>query len=148
MFKHNGVHLCTLHSDTVGRRSMIALGVVSSNLRPYVLDSRVKKGAELSPYHHLVVSWICWWRRLNRPGRPEHIVRVCWERLTEPFVREVFNSYLKDSCSQIPREAGDIESEWTMFLASIVYVDTRSCGQKVTGACQGGNLGTPWWTPE
>ncbi|KAI3354892.1 hypothetical protein L3Q82_004688 [Scortum barcoo] len=81
----------------------------------------VKRGAELSTDHHLVVSWIRWQRRkLDRPGRPKRIVRVCWERLAEPSVREVFNSHLRKSFSQIPREAGDIESEWTMFSASIV----------------------------
>ncbi|KAI3373040.1 hypothetical protein L3Q82_006340 [Scortum barcoo] len=86
-----------------------------------VLDIRVKRGAELSTDHHLVVSWIRWQRRkLDRPGRPKCIVRVCWERLAEPSVREVFNSHLRKSFSQIPREAGDIESEWTMFSASIV----------------------------
>ncbi|KAI3366557.1 hypothetical protein L3Q82_000478 [Scortum barcoo] len=113
---------------------MIDFVVVSSDLRPYVLDTRVKRGAELSTDHHLVVSWIhCWQRRkLDRPGRPKRIVRVCWERLAEPSVREVFNSHLRKSFSQIPREAGDIESEWTMFSASIVdawqfeVVDARS----------------------
>ncbi|KAI3351377.1 hypothetical protein L3Q82_020190, partial [Scortum barcoo] len=33
------------------------------------------------------------------------------------------------SFSQIPREAGDIESEWTMFSASIVDAAVRSCGR-------------------
>ncbi|KAI3363290.1 hypothetical protein L3Q82_011913 [Scortum barcoo] len=121
MFEHKGVHQCTWHQDTLGRRSMIDFVVVSSDLRPYVLDTRVKRGAELSTDHHLVVSWIRWQRRkLDRPGRPKCIVRVCWERLAEPSVREVFNSHLRKSFSQIPREAGDIESEWTMFSASIV----------------------------
>ncbi|KAI3363510.1 hypothetical protein L3Q82_012113 [Scortum barcoo] len=104
---------------------MIDFVVVSSDLRPYVLDTRVKRGAELSTDHHLVVSWIRWQRRkLDRPGQTQtHIVRVCWERLAiEPSVREVFNSHLRKSFSQIPREAGDIESEWTMFSASIVNV--------------------------
>ncbi|KAI3354769.1 hypothetical protein L3Q82_004595 [Scortum barcoo] len=83
--------------DTLGRRSMIDFVVVSSDLRPYVLDTRVKRGAELSTYHHLVVSWIRWQRRkLDRPGRPKRIVRVCWERLAEPSVREVFNSHLRE----------------------------------------------------
>ncbi|KAI3372654.1 hypothetical protein L3Q82_023124 [Scortum barcoo] len=108
-------------SQVTVRRSMIDFVVVSSDLRPYVLDTRVKRGAELSTDHHLVVSWIRWQRRkLDRPGRPKRIVRVCWERLAEPSVREVFNSHLRKSFSQIPREAGDIESEWTMFSASIV----------------------------
>ncbi|KAI3363122.1 hypothetical protein L3Q82_011775 [Scortum barcoo] len=130
MFKHKGVHQCTWHQDTLGRRSMIDFVVVSSDLRPYVLDTRVKRGAELSTDHHLVVSWLRWQRRkLDRPGRPKRIVRVCWERLAEPSVREVFNSHLRKSFSQIPREAGDIESEWTMFSASIVdTLAVRSCG--------------------
>ncbi|KAI3374056.1 hypothetical protein L3Q82_022610 [Scortum barcoo] len=41
----------------------------------------IRRGAELSTDHHLVVSWIRWQRRkLDRPGRPKRIVRVCWER--------------------------------------------------------------------
>ncbi|KAI3375848.1 hypothetical protein L3Q82_004121 [Scortum barcoo] len=142
MFEHKVVHQCTWHQDTLGRRSMIDFVVVSSDLRPYVLDTRVKRGAELSTDHHLVVSWIRWQRRkLDRPGRPKRIVRVCWERLAEPSVREVFNSHLRKSFSQIPREAGDIESEWTMFSASIVDANRRSKleRRKVSGACRGGN---------
>ncbi|KAI3360357.1 hypothetical protein L3Q82_014669 [Scortum barcoo] len=39
MFEHKGVHQCTWHQDTLGRRSMIDFVVVSSDLRPYVLDT-------------------------------------------------------------------------------------------------------------
>ncbi|KAI3358103.1 hypothetical protein L3Q82_003111 [Scortum barcoo] len=150
MFKHKGVHQCTWHQDALGRRSMIDFVVVSSDLRPYVLDTRVKRGAELvnrsPPGGELDLRWQR--RKLDRPGRPKRIVRVCWERLAEPSVREVFNSHLRKSFSQIPREAGDIESEWTMFSASIVDAAVRSCGRKVSGACRGGNPRTRWWTPE
>ena len=64
---------------------MIDFVVVSPDLRPYVLDTQVKREAELSTDHHLVVSWIRWqgWK-LDRPGRRKRIVRVCWERLAEP----------------------------------------------------------------
>ncbi|KAK9532994.1 hypothetical protein VZT92_010351 [Zoarces viviparus] len=41
-----------------------------------------------------------------------------------------------------------MESEWTMFKASIVDAAARSCGRKVIGACRGGNPRTRWWTPE
>ncbi|GAA6079479.1 uncharacterized protein LOC115409932, partial [Tachysurus ichikawai] len=149
MFKHKGVHQYTWHQDTLGRRSMIDFVVVSSDLRPYVLDTRVKRGAELSTDHHLVVSWIRWrGRKLDRLGRPKRTVRVCWERLTESPVREIFNSHLRQSFNQIPREVGDIESEWTMFSTSIVDAAARSCGRKASGACRGGNPRTRWWTPE
>ena len=40
-----------------------------------------------------------------------------------------------------------MESEWTLFKTSIVEAARRSCGQKLVGACQGGNPRTPWWTP-
>nr|XP_049618390.1 uncharacterized protein LOC125993656 isoform X2 [Syngnathus scovelli] len=73
-----------------------------------------------------------------RPGRPKRSVRVCWERLAESPVRKSFNFHLRQSFSHVPGEAGDIESEWTMFRASIV---------EVVGACRGGNPRTRWWTP-
>ena len=55
----------------------------------------------------------------SEPGRPKPIVRVCWESLAEPSIREVFNSLLRESFYH-PREAGDIEAEWNMFSSSIV----------------------------
>ncbi|KAK3505988.1 hypothetical protein QTP70_003200 [Hemibagrus guttatus] len=140
MFKHKGAHQYTWYQDTLGWRSMIDLVIVSSDLRPYVLDTQVKRGAELSTYHHLVVSWIRLRRRMpDRLGRPKRIVRVCWECLADPSVRGVFNSHLRESFNQILRDIGDIESEWTMFSTSIVDAAIRSCGRKVSGASRGGN---------
>ncbi|KAI3369934.1 hypothetical protein L3Q82_024740 [Scortum barcoo] len=135
----------------LGRRSMIDFVVVSSDLRPVCLGhTQVKRGAELLTDHRLVVSWIRWRRRkLDIPGSPKRIVRVCWERLAESSVREVFNSHLRKSFSQIPREAGDIESKWTMFSASIVdawqfeVVDARSLVPVVAATPE-----TRWWIPE
>ncbi|TKS65443.1 putative 149 kDa protein ORF 2 [Collichthys lucidus] len=127
---------------------MIDFVVVSSDLRPHVLDTRVKRGAELSTDHHLVVSWLRWWGRMAvRPGRPKRSVRVCWERLAESPVRKSFNSHLRESFAHVPGEAGDIESEWTLFRSSIVVAADRSCGRKVVGACRGGGPRTRWWTP-
>ncbi|TWW55998.1 hypothetical protein D4764_09G0010480 [Takifugu flavidus] len=129
-------------------RPQIDFVVVSSDLRLHVLDTRVKRGAELSTDHHLVVSWLRWWGRMpDRPGRPKRVVRVCWERLAESPVRRSFNSRLRESFDHVPEEAGDIESEWTMFRASIVEAADRCCGRKVVGACRGGNARTRWWTP-
>ncbi|KAK3545440.1 hypothetical protein QTP70_007639 [Hemibagrus guttatus] len=121
MFKHKGAHQYMWYQDTLGRRSMINLVVVSSDLWPQVLDTRVKRGAELSSDHHLVLSWIRLQRRMpDRLGKSKRIVKVCWERLADPSVRDVFNSHLRESFNQIQREIGDIESEWTIFSSSIV----------------------------
>ncbi|KAK3524966.1 hypothetical protein QTP86_011731 [Hemibagrus guttatus] len=147
MFKHKGAHQYTWYQDTLGRRSMIDLVVMSSVLWPHVLDTWVKRGAKLSTDHHLVVRWIHLWRRMpDRLGRPKRIVRVCSECLADPSVRGV--SHLRESFNQIPREIGDIESEWTMFSSSIVDAAIWSCGCKVSCAGCGGNPQTQCWTLE
>ncbi|KAK3517179.1 hypothetical protein QTP70_000772 [Hemibagrus guttatus] len=98
MFKHKGAHQYTWYQDTLGRRSMIDLVVVSSDT---VLDTRVKRGGAVNQ---------------SLPG--------------------------------IPREVGDIESEWTMFSSSTVDAAIWSCGRKVSGAGRSGNPRTQWWTLE
>ncbi|KAK3538920.1 hypothetical protein QTP86_022746 [Hemibagrus guttatus] len=129
MFKHKGVHQYTWYQDTLGWRSMIDLVIMSSDLRLHVLDTRVKRGAELSTDHHLVVSWIRLRRRMpDRLGRPKRIVRVCWERLADPSVRG----------SSTP----------TSGRVSTRSRAIRSCGHKVSGAGRGGNPQTQWWTLE
>ena len=147
MFKHKDAHKCTWYRSTLGQRSMIDFVIVSADLRPYVLDTRVKRGTELSTDQHLVVSWFRWrGKPLDRPGKPKRVVRVNWERLEEDSVREEFNSHLRRDFSSIPVEVGDIEQEWAMFKASIASAAAASCGQKVLGASRGGNPRTPWWT--
>ncbi|KAJ8006278.1 hypothetical protein DPEC_G00126630 [Dallia pectoralis] len=147
MFEHKEAHKCTWYQSTLGRRSMIDFVIVSADLRPHVLDTRVKRGAELSTDHHLVVSWIRGWgKTLDRPGKPKRVVRVNWERLEEAPVRKIFNSHLRRSFSDIPVEVGGIEPEWAMFKASIAEAAAVSCGLKVLGASRGGNPRTPWWT--
>lgn len=74
---------------------------------------------------------------LDRPGTPKHIVRVCWERLAEALICEIYNSHLLLNFKSIPREAGDIESKWTLFSTSIAEAVARSCGCKVVGPCHG-----------
>jgi len=101
----------------------------------------VKRGAELSTDDHLVLSWI------ERPGKPKRVVRVNWECLVEDPVREVLNSHLRMNFSYIPREVGAMQSEWTMFKASIVEAADGSCGRKVIDACPGCNPRNRWWTP-
>lgn len=52
MFEHMSVHKCTWHQDALCRRSLIDFVVVSADLWPYVLDTGVKRWAELSTDQH------------------------------------------------------------------------------------------------
>ncbi|TWW77398.1 R2DM Retrovirus-related Pol polyprotein from type II retrotransposable element [Takifugu flavidus] len=168
-YKYLGVHLnnkldWTHNTDALYKkgqshlhllRRLRSFGVCRSLLRT-LYDSVV---ASVSFY--AVVCWSCGSserdrKRLNKLVRragslldcgPKRVVRVCWERLAESPVRRSFNSRLRESFDHVPGEAGDIESEWTVFRASIVEAADRCCGRKVVGACRGGNARTRWWTP-
>ena len=88
---------------------------------PLILDTRVKRGAELSTDHHLVVSWVRWrGKPQDRPGKPKRIVWVNWERLEEDSVKKTFNSHLQQSFSGIPVEVGDIQPRMG-FVQSFHY---------------------------
>lgn len=74
---------------------MINFVIVWPDLWPYVLDIQVKRRAELSADHHLVVSLITWrGRTLHRLGAPKHIVRFAgnaWQRPQSAHLRQSFN---------------------------------------------------------
>lgn len=93
-------------------------------------NTQVRRGAELSADHHLVVSWIRWLGSLpDRPGKPKRVIEVNGEHLAEAPVR----------VSRILREVVDMESKWTMFKVSTAEAAARSCGQMVAGESVGGH---------
>uniref|UniRef100_A0A8C6KWE7 Endonuclease/exonuclease/phosphatase domain-containing protein n=1 Tax=Nothobranchius furzeri TaxID=105023 RepID=A0A8C6KWE7_NOTFU len=145
MFEHKDAHRYTWYQGCLGHRSMIDFVVVSSDLRPYVLDTRVKRGTELSTDHHLVVSWIRWLGKMpRRSGKPKHIVRVCWERLSEEPVKTVFNSHLRQSFNYVPGAVGVSTPSGPCSTLQLLQVAVSSCGHKVAGASCGGSPRTRW----
>ena len=54
-FQHGDVHKYTWYRPSLGQKSLIDFCIVSADLFSDVLDVRVKRGAELSTDHHLVV---------------------------------------------------------------------------------------------
>lgn len=73
---------------------MIDFVITLLELRQQVLGIQVKRGAEVSTDHHLVVSWILWQgRMLHRPGMPRCLVRVRSEYLLEALIYNIFFSH-------------------------------------------------------
>ena len=62
-FQHREVHKYTWYRPSMDQKSLIDFCIVSSDLFSDVLDVRVKRGAELSTDHHLVVCSL----RLSKP---------------------------------------------------------------------------------
>ncbi|KAI3366639.1 hypothetical protein L3Q82_009328 [Scortum barcoo] len=88
----------------------------------------VKRGAELSTDHHLVVvvSWIRWQRRkLDRPGRPKRIVRVCQE------IKDLLNPTDLPSDEEV--EAGNSEEDSSITQAEVTEVVRKPIGRVLEG---------------
>ena len=88
-FQHREVHKYTWYRPSMDQKSLIDFCIVSSDLFSDVLDVRVKRGAELSTDHHLVVCSL----RLSKPwpnkrsNRSSVTYRIKWEALEDKEVR-------------------------------------------------------------
>ena len=100
-FQHREVHKYTWYRPSMDQKSLIDFCIVSSDLFSDVLDVRVKRGAELSTDHHLVVCSL----RLSNPwlnkrsNRSSVTYRIKWEALEEKEVRKQFASSISSTVS-------------------------------------------------
>ena len=112
-FLHREVHKYTWYRPGMDRKSLIDFCIVLSDLFSDVLDVRVKRGAELSTDHHLVV---CSLRLLKpwpnrRSNRSSVSYRIKWEALEDRKVRKQFASSISSKFRQLPNVSKDIEKE-------------------------------------
>ena len=128
-FQHREVHKYTWYRPSMDQKSLIDFCIVLSDLFSDVLDVRVKRGAELSTDHHLVV---CSLRlpKLWPSNRSFVIYRIKWEALEDKEVRKQFASSISSKFKQLPDVSEDIEREWLLFRSAIISSAAESCGQK------------------
>ena len=112
------------------------------------MDVRVKRGAELSTDHHLVVcalrfSEVCWKRKLRKP---KVAYRIKWEALENEGVRKEFATRVALKCKQLPDPSEDIETEWTLFKLALISSAVECCGQKRIRVAV--EKRTPWWNQD
>ena len=119
-FQHREVHKYTWYRPNMDQKSLIDFCIVSSDLFFDVLDVRVKRGAELSTDHHLVVCSL----RLSKPwpnkrsNRSFVTYRIKWEALEDKEVRKQFASSIPSKFRQLPDVSEDIEKEWLLFRSA------------------------------
>ena len=131
-FQYREVHKYSWYRSSMDQKSLIDFCIVSSDLFSDVLDVRVKRGAELSTDHHLVVCSL----RLSKPwpnkrsNRSSVTYRINWEALEDKKVRKQFASSISSKFRQLPDVSGDIEKEWLLFKSAIISSAAESCWQK------------------
>ena len=113
-FHHKDIHKYTWYrlGDSATQKSLIDLFVVSDDLRKSVMDVCVKRGAELSTDHHLV---LCKLRlasssRIQRIGQKRQN-RIRLEALADEAVRCNFAENVDQRFSSLPPKEADIETE-------------------------------------
>ena len=131
-FQHREVHKYKWYRHSTDQKSLTDFCLISSDLFSDVLDVRVKRGAELSTDHHLVV---CSLRFLKpwpnkRSNRSSVIYRIKWEALEDKEVRKQYASSISSKFRQLPDVSEDIEKEWLLFRSAIISSTAESCGQK------------------
>ena len=131
----------------IGKHGVTGL---NKNLFSDVLDVRVKRGAEFSTDHHLVVRSL----RLLKPWPNKRSNRSCvtywikWEALEDKEVRKQFASSISSKFRQLPNVSEDIEKEWLLFNSAIISSAAESCGQKRLRVAGNSEKRTPWWNQE
>ena len=137
-FLHRKVHKYTWYRPSMDQKSLIDFCIVSSDLFSDVLDVRVKRGAELSTDHHLIVCF----QRLSKPwpnrksNRSSMTYRIKWEAWEDKEVRKQFASTISSKFRQLPDVSENMEKEWLLFRSAIISSAAESCGRKpliVTG---------------
>ena len=91
-FQQKRIHKYTWYRDSLGQRSLIDFCIVSADLFSTVSDVRVKRGAELSTDHHLVVCTLKALKPLKKRKTflPRETYRIKWESLADKEVRTAF----------------------------------------------------------
>ena len=146
-FQHREVHKYTWYRPSMDQKSLIDFCIVSSDLFSDVLDVRVKRGAELSTDHHLVVCSL----RLSKPwpnkrsNRSSVTYRIKWEALEDKEIRKQFASSISSKFRQLPDVSEDIEKEWLLFRSAIISSAAESCGRKRLRMAGDSEKRTPWW---
>ena len=91
-FQHKKIYKYTWYRPSMDQKSLTNFCIVSSDLFSDLLDVRVKRGAELLTYHHLVVCSL----QLSKPWpnrrskRSLVTYRIKWEALEDKEIRKQF----------------------------------------------------------
>ena len=94
-----------------------------------MVDICVKKGAELSTDHYLVV---CNLGGLNQPRtrkqfKTRRAYRIKWELLPDKKLRHIFASKVASLFRELPDYTEDVETEWDIFKSAVITRAAASC---------------------
>ena len=129
----------------MGQRSLIDFCIVSADLFSTESDVRVRRGAELSTNHHLVVCTLKALKplRKRKTFRPRKIYRTEWESFVDEEVRTTFADKVASKFKELSTSIEDIETEWCLFRTAVITSAADCCGRKRVGGTKSSEKVTP-----
>ena len=140
----------TWYRDSLGQRSLIDFCIVSVDLFFTVSHVRVKRGAELSTDHHLVVCTLKALKPLKKRKtfRPRKTYRIQWKSLADKEVRTAFADNIASKFQELPASTENTETEWCLFQTTVIASVTNCCGHKRVEGTKSSMNRTPRWNQE
>ena len=132
-FRHKDIHKYTWYKsgDKTTQRSIIDIFAVTDNLRQTITNVCVKRGAELSTDHHLVVCNIKMTPIYRRKlVKAKTRIRMKWEQLSQNNIQRNFCKKIDEKFKQLSATTVDIETKWGRFHTAIVDEATEISGTK------------------
>ena len=101
----------------MGQRFLNDFSIVSADLFSTVFDVRVKKGAELSTGHHLVVSTLKALKPLRKQKtfRPQKTYPIKWESLADKEVRTGLAENIAFKFKELPTSTENTKTDWCLL---------------------------------
>ena len=123
-FQHKRIYKYTWYKNYLGQRSLVNFCINSADLFSSVFDVQVKREAEFSTDHHLVVCFLKALKplRKRKTFRPRKTYRVQWESLADKEVRTAFADNIASKFKELPASTEDIETEWCLFRTAAVIL--------------------------
>ena len=150
IFQHKRIHKFTWYRDSLGQRSLIDFCIVSAYSFSTVSNVRVKRGAELSTDHHLVICTLKALKplRKRKTFRPRKTYQIKWESLADKEVRTAFANNIASKFKELLASTEDIEIEGCLFRTAVITSATNCFGRKRVGGTKSSEKRTPWWNQE
>ena len=95
----------------MGHKSRIDFMIVSSDIKSLVMNVQVKRGAELSTDHHLVIGALKLNERIPTRSRPSRFELIKWEESRSYKIRVGLTNYVINIFQSLPAVEFEVEAE-------------------------------------
>ena len=145
-FQHKRIRKYTWYRDSLGQHSLIDFCIVSADLFSTVSDVRVKRGAELSTDHHLVVCTLKALKPLKKRRLFDH------EKLIESngnhWLTKRYELHLQTTLHRSSKNFRPLLKTLKLFRTALIASATNCYGRKRVGGTKSSEKRTPWWNQE